>query len=116
MAYKNVPNIIIENAHIIFRNFRGEESKYNRAGSKNFCVIIEDPEQAEKLSKDGWNVRVLSPKDEDEEPRHYIQVAVSFENIRPKVYMIVRKTKTPLDDESNSTLDYAEIRNVDVTI
>ena len=49
MAYKNVPNIVIENAHIIFRNFRGEESKYNRAGSKNFCVIIEDPEQAEKL-------------------------------------------------------------------
>ena len=95
-------NLVIENARLLFRNFSGRESKYNRAGQRNFCVYIEDAADAQKLIDDGWNVRVRPPREDGEEPRYYIQVAVSFENIPPTVYM--------------DTLDFAEIRNVDLTI
>lgn len=116
MSHKNIDNIIIENARIIFRNFSGKETNYNRAGNRNFCVIIDDPKQAQALIEDGWNVRILAPRDENDEARHYIQVAVSFQNIPPRVFLVTRNTKVALDDESIATLDFAEICNADLTI
>lgn len=116
MPYKAVDNIVIKNAHIIFRNFSGKENKYNREGNRNFCVVIDNPELAAKLSDDGWNVRILSPREEGDEPFHYIQVAVSFDHVPPKIVMVTNKKNTPLDAETVDVLDYAEIKFIDMTV
>ena len=114
MARKN--NLMIENARIFRRNFAGVEDKFNRAGNRNFLVFIDDPEQAKMLAEDGWNIKILTPRDEEEEVKHYLQVSVRFDNIPPRVFMITRHNKTQLDEESIATLDYADIRNADVII
>ena len=113
---KLMNNLVLENAHILFRNFSGREGKYNRAGDRNFCVIFDDAQLAQSLAEDGWNVRILAPREEGDEPRNYLPVSVSFKNIPPKVFMVTKKGKVQLDEETIETLDFAEIRNVDLTI
>ena len=97
MTNKKIDNIIIENARIIFRNFSGKEGKYNRAGSRNFCVVIDNADTAGRLSNDGWNVRMAKKRDPEDEPLYYLQVSVNFANIPPNIYLITRNKNTKLD-------------------
>lgn len=113
MIVKN--NIVIEGARIGFRNFSGKEGQFNPAGRRNFCVFLEE-ELAKTLEEDGWNVRWLQPKNEDEAPQGYLQVTVSFDNIPPKIIIVSSNGKTILDAESVNILDWAEISDVDVVI
>ena len=116
MAKEFIAPLTIENAHILFRNFSGRETKFNRAGDRNFCVVIDDPDEAQKLIDEGWNVRILAPREDDDEPRYYIPVKVSYANIPPNVYLVVRKKKTRLDEETIGQLDTADIVNVDLSL
>lgn len=103
----------VEDAQLIFRNFKGEEGPMNRAGSRNFCVIL-DQKMADKLAKDNWNVRVLQPQEEGEEGTPYIPIEVSFKNYPPRVVMITSSGRTYLTDDTVEVLDWTDIETVDL--
>jgi hypothetical protein len=109
-------NIVIENARIGFRNFSGEAGKFNPAGRRNFCVFFDDDFDVQTLEEDGWSIKYLKPRDEGDNPRPYLQVAVSYGAIPPKIILITRKGKTTLDETNINILDWAEIASVDLII
>ena len=108
-------NITIEGARIVFRNFEGKEGKFNTAGKRNFCVLLDD-ELAKTLQDDGWNIKWLQPREEGDEPQAYIQVAVNFGTVPPKIVLVTSGGKQTLDERNINILDWAEIANVDLII
>lgn len=109
-------NLVMENVRIIFKNFSGKEDQFNRSGNRNFCVLIEDIHEAERLASIGWNVKYLRPIEEGADPQGYIQVAVNYKNIEPNIYMVTNRNKVRLSESTVGNLDSADIKNVDLII
>ena len=110
--------VLMEGVRIIFRNFEGKEGQYNRAGDRNFAVLLDD-DVANAMAEDGWNVKWLKPREdeEDEAPQAYLQVSVNFDKGRPpRVVMITSRGRTNLDESTVEMLDWADITNVDLII
>ena len=113
-----IENIYFENAHIIFKNFSGRETRYQKQGGvRSFSVLIDDPDMAQKLADDGWNVRILRPRNEGDEPNHCLDVTINYNFWRkPEIYMICDGHKTRLDEEDIDMLDGADIITSDIVV
>ena len=108
-------NVSIENAHIIFRNFSGEESKFNKKGSRNFGVLL-DVDLAAQLKSDGWNVKELPPREDGDIPTYLLPVSVAFGHIPPKIMLVTSNNMATLDETTVNQLDYAELANIDMIV
>lgn len=107
----------IDDARIIFRNFSGAPSKFNREGDRNFALVIPNEELKDVLVEEGWNVKIKPPRDEDDTPFMYLPVKVKF-NDRGPVVRLKSGSRKPiiLDEESISCLDNIDISSVDLDI
>lgn len=106
----------IDDTRIVYRNFTGVGSKFNREGDRNFAVVIPDQEVADALLDQGWNVKIRPPRDEDEDPFMYLPVKVRFNDRGPNVYLKSGSNLVKLDEESISCLDEIDILGVDLDI
>ena len=106
----------IDDARIVYRNFSGLGSKYNREGDRNFAVVIDDEAIADSLVDEGWNVKIKPPREEGDSPFMYLPVKVKFNDRGPNVYLSTGKRMTKLDEESISCLDDVDILSVDLDI
>lgn len=106
----------IDDARIIYRNFAGAPSKFNREGDRNFAVVIPDQEIADELIKEGWNIKIKPPRDEDDGPFMYLPVKVKFNDRGPNAYLASGSRLNKLDEESIACLDDVDILSVDLDI
>lgn len=108
-------SILIENARIIFRNFRGLPGKFNAEGDRNFSVIL-DEELAQRLINEGWNVKRLRAREEGETPQAHLPVKVNFRGKPPKIVMISSRGRTEIGEDMVDLLDFAEMDTVDLIV
>lgn len=113
----------INDARIIWKNFKGEPTKFNpRGGDLGFSLVIPSQELADDLMNDinadgvGWNVRVLEPLEEGDEPLIHLPVKVRFNDWGPNVHLVTNGKKVKLDEDTVGMLDDIIIGSVDLDI
>ena len=106
----------IDDARIVYRNFSGVGSKFNREGDRNFAVVIPDEDLAMRLKDEGWNVKIKDPRDEGDSPFMYLSVKIKFNDRGPIFHLRTGKNQIKLDEESISCLDRIDILAADMDL
>lgn len=106
----------VDSTRIIFRNFSGAPSQYNREGDRNFAMVIPNEDIANQLTERGYNVKVKPPKDEEDTPLMYLPVKVKFNARGPRIYLRTGDAHNLIDEEMVGMLDEIDIQSVNMDI
>ena len=117
MVKTRVPDIQfrLDDATIMFRNFAGKKTQFNMEGARNFCIDLTG-EDIPAMIDMGWNVKWLKPKEEDDEPRPFLKVAISYVFKPPHIVLVKSNGQVHLTEDMLEILDFAELTKVDLIV
>jgi hypothetical protein len=110
--------LVLEDVTLLFPNFAGEKRQFNDAGKRNFCIALPE-DLAEMMANEGWNIKRLKPRDEDETGTPFLKINVNYNGRskpRASVVTLSKNIRTPLDEEDIEIFDWAEFETVDIII
>lgn len=113
---KRLSDLKIEDGRLIFKNFQGKESlPYNKAGDRNFGVLLDD-DTAKAMEADGWHVKRRPPRPEDGYEQPWLPVKVKYGMYPPIITLINSSGKMKLTEETVGMLDWSIITHADMII
>lgn len=114
MFKRGKKELILEGVTIIFRNLEGRGDRFNRAGNRNFSVLIDDPVTALRLQSQGWNVKSSKPKNPDDRVYWYLPVTVNLSG-NTKVYLVTDQCVL-LKEDDVYLVDEMELSHADLIL
>ena len=107
----------LRGVQITYRNFEGREEMYNRAGDRNFHIVLDEP-TANILEAEGYNVKRKPPKEEGGDWFFTLKVKVNFKGRPPTVALIskTKQTRNSLDESLVMLADHADFESIDLEI
>lgn len=127
--------MVIKDAQILsrpYRNFEGRPSEINPAGGdRSFGVVIDDPELAQQMAADNWNVKTITNRDgrdymfgvqSNGEDLHWIPVKVKYvkrdgtPSIPPKITIKTKNNEVYYEEPNVKELDSSELTDINLLI
>lgn len=109
--------IQVDHAHIAMKNFAGKPTKVNRrGGDRSFVWVIPTEELATELTERGWNVKVMPPREEGDEPFMFLPIKIKFNARGPHMFTTAFGRVTRLDEQDCDLIDDMSILYVDMDI
>lgn len=107
----------LTNRDIIYRNFSGRTSQFNKNGNMKFSIVI-DPNMADRLAKEGWNIKRRPSKNDENEEFCTLEVRVRFDLsfARPKIKQFTRGSSVNITEDNVGNFDNAEFETADVVL
>lgn len=118
-----IDSIVIRNASVGNSNFTGiSRDPKDREGNRYIIVRLE-PDVAEELIENGWNVKKTKPRSAEYESYPYIKVKINLDGYyyhglrkTSKVYMVTKNNRTLLDENTLKELEGCYFEKVDLRI